>query len=575
MPPLDEAVRFHKSLLPTLDSTPVHNICPPLNRDRPFKAWPAFAPGEALDTNPAFIRLPDGAAWVVFTRYAAPPQPGAGALWAVPVDDALLPAGQPQLLIPYGMDARVIRLRDRVFLFYIRIERAEDGRIAGCGVVLAEYQVRNDTWTMLEAFQLPKQPIQREAGPDTLPNWEKNWVPFAIDDDRIGLIYSHDPWDVLVMHAAPGEPRRLETVFSGPPLQWDYGTIRGGTPPVPYDDGQLITFFHASQQMGSSNVYSVGACVFRDKPPYTPVLVTAEPLLVAAYCANASRFAWTFRGSVVFPLGCEPDGDGFDLLCGRDDGEIATFTVRRDELASRLSPPAAGMPGRMCDYRGGLGVPLPASRLLYVPSMIPGIPELPMINLLRVLAGSGRRFIDIGAHVGFYTIGLAPRFDAVIAYEPSHAQHAWLAHNVRLNGFAHVEVNEVALGDEVGTATLHVLSYEGGLNSLAPDVASRYQAIDQYEVPVVVLDDRELTDVDLLKVDVEGYELPVLRGAARTIAASRPLILLEVWQEPARRRDVRAQMDAFDYTLEFLFPASPELAVCIPRERRAQYKWFL
>ncbi|MBS0640461.1 MAG: FkbM family methyltransferase [Acetobacteraceae bacterium] len=575
MPPLDDGVSFQKTPIPLLTSAVDHHAHRPLNQDRPFAVWPAFAPGEAVDTNPAFVRLADGAAWAVFTRYAAPPQPGTGSLWAVPVDDAWLPAGQPQLLIPFGMDARLIRLRDRVLLFYVRIEHAEDGRIAGCGVVLAEYGVSNDTWVMLEAFQLPKQPIQREPGPDTLPGWEKNWVPFVIDDDRVGLIYAHDPWDVLVLHAAQGEPRRLEAAFTSTPLQWDYGTIRGGTPPVPYDDGHLITFFHASQQMGSSNVYSVGACVLQAKPPYAPVLMTSEPLLIAPYGTNASRFGWTFRGSVVFPLGCEAHGDRFNLLCGRDDGEIAAFAVPRDELAARLRPVAIKQPGRVCDYRGGPGVALPATRLLYVPNMIPGIPELPMINLLRVLVGRGRRFVDVGAHIGFYTIGLAPQFDTVVAYEPSRAQHTWLAHNVRLNGYAHVEVNQVALGDAPGTAPLHVLSYEGGLNSLAPDVASRYQAIDHYDVPVAVLDDRGLTDVDLLKIDVEGYELPVLRGAARTITASRPLILLEVWQEPARRRDVRAQMDAFDYTLEFLFPASPELALCIPRERRAQYKWFL
>ena len=528
-----------------------------------------------MDTNPGFVRLLDGIGWVVFTRYSAPPQPGAASLWAVRVDEDLRPVGGPTILIPDGMDARLVRMGDRVLLFYAKLDRTADGQIAGSGMVLAEFDVTGDQWTLLEAFQMPIRPIQRDSGPDTLPNWEKNWVPFPIDDQRVGLIYAHNPWDVLVLQAAPGQPRRLETVFSSPPLQWEYGTIRGGTPPAAYDADHLITFFHASQTIGSSNVYSVGACVFQNRPPYAPVLTTAEPLLIAPYGMNATRFGWTFRGSVIFPLGCEPVEDGFRLLCGRDDGEIAVFTVQRAELVDRLTPADTGIAGHMCDYRGGPGAKLPPKELLYVPDMISGIPELAMINFIRCLAGHGRTCVDVGAHIGFYTIRLAPRFDRVLAFEPSRFQHQWLSRNVELNGYRNVEIAHAALGDERGSATLHVLSYEGGLNSLAPEVASQYQAIDQYTVPVEVLDDRGLTDVDLMKIDVEGYELPVLRGAAKTIAASRPLILIEVWVDAARRRDVRAQMDAFGYTLEFLFPASPELAICIPRERRTQYKWFL
>jgi hypothetical protein len=67
----------------------------------------------------------------------------------------------------------------------------------------------------------------------------------------------------------------------------------------------------------------------------------------------------------------------------------------------------------------------------------------------------------------------------------------------------------------------------------------------------------------------------VLRGAVRTIAASRPVILIEVWADTGRRRDMKRMMNEMRYSLEFLFPLSPELAVCLPLERRHEYRWFI
>jgi len=547
----------------------------PLNRDRAFAAWPHFDAGQWLDTNPGFVRLFHGIAWAVFTRYTNPPEPGSGSLWAVRVDIHMQPAGIPIPLLGQAIDPRVIRLGERVLIFYARIERDAAAVINGSSVALAEYSVDGEKWTMLDSSLLPKRPIEKELSAEAQRNWEKNWVPFAIGQHRVGLIYSHDPWDVIILRANPDEARRLESVYCSPSIQWDRGTIRGGTPPVVYDDAHLVTFFHAAQNVGGRNVYSVGACVFLNCPPYAPVLMTAEPLLIAPFKTGAHRFGWRFAGSVVFPLGCEATSAGFYLLCGRDDGEIAPFLVRRDELAARLGPPQRGPSGKVHDYRGGSGVRLSSRGLLYVPDPIAGIPELPMINFVRCIAGRGRTFVDVGSHIGFYTMGLAPGFQRVIAFEPSRFRYAWLRRNAVLNDYDHVQCEHIALGDTVGIATLNVPSYEGGLHSPASEVAEQLTIIDQYDVPVEVLDHRGLTDVDLLKIEVEGFEIKVLLGATQTIVASRPVILIEVREDSDWRRDVRKILDQMEYSLEFLFPASPKLAVCLPHERRQQYEWFI
>jgi FkbM family methyltransferase len=548
----------------------------PLNKDAAFSVWPSFDPGRYLDTNASVVRVSPDEAWAIFCRYDVPPVPGRSSLWAVRVDAALRPVGTPVKLLDYGIDPRAVYLDGRILMFFAVIEFDQAGSThTGSFVAVAEYVIEGEQWVSKNIFSLPKRPVRDSQSADSEANWEKNWIPFVIDATHVGLIYAHEPFDVITLEAKPGETPKMLEVLRSPGLTWEDGTIRGGTPPVRYDDDHLITFFHSSQKIGSRALYSVGACVFLAKPPYTPVLQTAQPLLVAPYKHGAQRFGWRFAGSVIFPMGAERTKDGYLLLCGIDDGEVGSFHIPAAELEQRLTPPRPAISGTVHDYRGRAGARLPLKRLLYVPDPIPGIPELAMINFLRALAGRGRTFLDIGSHIGFYTMGLAPGFKRVIAFEPSKFQYGWLTRNRALNAYDHVACEHVALGDTKGEATLNVLSYEGGLNTLSTEVASTHHIMDQYTVPVEVLDDRGLIDVDLMKIDVEGFEIPVLRGAQQTIAASRPVILIEVWTDPERRQKVKAVMDEMNYTFEPLFPLSPELVLCLPQEKRQAYDWFI
>jgi FkbM family methyltransferase len=546
----------------------------PLNSVRNFVTWPHFNPGRFLDHNAGFVRLTSGAAWAVFCRNTVPPEPGQGSIWAVRVDEKMMPAGLPIPLVGDGLDPRVVVIASRVFLFYTLIERDVRSTITGAAVALAIFEVDGEDWQASEAFVMPKRPITGDKTANGQDGWEKNWVPWVIDPKTVGLIYSHDPWDVLILDLDDGGRSRLGAVYRSPPIEWSYGTIRGGTPPVRFDAEHLVTFFHSAEVCGSRRVYSVGACVFQSRPPFAPKLMTCDPLLVAPYRTGVHRFGWRFAASVVFPMGAEPVSNGYRLLCGRDDGEIATFDVLTEELESRLAPAQPKATGTVHDYQGR-GARLPLKSLLYVPDPIPGIPELPMINFLRMIAGHGRTFVDIGAHIGFYTMGLAPGYARVLSFEPSRLQYSMLTRNRALNDYGHVECEHVALGDVAGNAMLNVLSYEGGLNTLAPEIAAKRTILDQYTVPVETLDDRGLTDVDLMKIDVEGFEIPVLLGAKQTINMSRPVILMEIWEDSARRSRVQAVLHDLAYTAEYLFPFSPELAVCFPRERRHEYSWFV
>jgi hypothetical protein len=90
-------------------------------------------------------------------------------------------------------------------------------------------------------------------------------------------------------------------------------------------------------------------------------------------------------------------------------------------------------------------------------------------------------------------------------------------------------------------------------------------SMEEYEVPVITLDGLQLTDLRLLKVDVEGWELEVLKGGTESIRECRPVILIEVWEEHTRRVAVGNLMCQLGYEVRYEFAEFPELALCLPR----------
>jgi FkbM family methyltransferase len=138
-------------------------------------------------------------------------------------------------------------------------------------------------------------------------------------------------------------------------------------------------------------------------------------------------------------------------------------------------------------------------------------------KLLRRLLSPGDTFIDVGANVGWFTllaahlVGPAGR---VVAFEPCPVTRKHLERNVDLNPYRHVLVERSALSDRPGAARLlRVLSGVDGSFSIIGGVPAQG---DSFEVTTARFDDyhqdHKLGRVKLMKVDVEGAELLVLKG---------------------------------------------------------------
>lgn len=161
---------------------------------------------------------------------------------------------------------------------------------------------------------------------------------------------------------------------------------------------------------------------------------------------------------------------------------------------------------------------------------------------LRATLKPGDTFVDIGANIGWFALNAAVCVGGkgrVIAFEPRPNTCERLALSATANGFDHMEVHPLALGDTPGRLTVAskiAARNPGGTWSLPTEelAASAGAGYERFEVDVARLDDFDLRHCDLLKIDIEGAEYLALSGARETISRLRPVIMSEVNPEPLR-----------------------------------------
>lgn len=173
------------------------------------------------------------------------------------------------------------------------------------------------------------------------------------------------------------------------------------------------------------------------------------------------------------------------------------------------------------------------------------------MRLAASLCDSDRVSLDIGADVGEFTIAMLASSRSVIAFEPRPAQARDLAAMFAAVGAA-VRVEAVALSDKPGVTAMRVVDSEPGRSTIDTDNVLGDvdgSSIRCIYVPVKRLDDLQLDDLGLIKIDVEGHELAVLRGAAETLRRNRPTILVEAEERhrPNAVAEITALLTGFGY----------------------------
>ena len=164
--------------------------------------------------------------------------------------------------------------------------------------------------------------------------------------------------------------------------------------------------------------------------------------------------------------------------------------------------------------------------------------------LLPCLLTSKGTFVDVGAHVGKYTVLNGLRGTRVIAIEPEPTNYNMLIRNIALNGLQTVTAINKAVWKGRGTMPLALASKGSGEHSLKVQGAGILVEVDTLDNIVHQATSGE--SIELIKIDVEGAEVEVIRGAIELLDRHHPKLVIEIHTERNLKR-IDQLLDSLGY----------------------------
>jgi FkbM family methyltransferase len=161
--------------------------------------------------------------------------------------------------------------------------------------------------------------------------------------------------------------------------------------------------------------------------------------------------------------------------------------------------------------------------------VVEGLPNADIIKMREASSHCVRKRValDVGAHVGITATYLARSFEKVVAFEAVPITFTALERNAALS--PNIAPINCAIGRAPATMRFEYVPSHGQLShALLDGEAPKFEnSIITDPVPMRTIDSFEIQDVDFIKIDVEGYEGPVVEGARETILRCRPIIVME------------------------------------------------
>ncbi len=252
------------------------------------------------------------------------------------------------------------------------------------------------------------------------------------------------------------------------------------------------------------------------------------------------RYDWKRQSKIMDALLAEPNRKTADQMIFTHEGADILF--------------------HLPDHNDHIQKIIAASSTFYEPEMLAD-----MQTRLRALhAPQNAMALDVGANIGNHTVYFGKVLDLdTIAFEPTPRSHAVLCKNIALNQLeGKVQALRIGAGAQPGRASVLTCDATNwGMNQLNEN--------SDGEIEVKRLDDIARTGpVVLMKIDVEGMEMDVLRGAAEILRTDRPLLYIEAATDD-QRQPIEAYLAAFGYRITQRFNATPTYLFVHPQTHAA------
>lgn len=180
-----------------------------------------------------------------------------------------------------------------------------------------------------------------------------------------------------------------------------------------------------------------------------------------------------------------------------------------------------------------------------------GVYEYEETQLVKKLVKNDFTVLDIGANIGYFTLILARQAKQVHAFEPEPRNFQILQKNVETNGLKNVTLYNAAVAETAGTCTLHLCDTNRGMHRIYESHWCNEGTVD---VQKIKIDDMNFERIDLVKIDVEGAELGVLKGMKQLLGKGKTMVLMEfhppsIIEYGAQPREIYDLMMSLGYKL--------------------------
>ncbi len=198
-------------------------------------------------------------------------------------------------------------------------------------------------------------------------------------------------------------------------------------------------------------------------------------------------------------------------------------------------------------------------------------PEGKLLKRLHTELPDNMTLVDVGGNIGSFFCQFINKCSKVYVFEPIPRLYKVIQESIKLNHCQTATLITKAVGDIPG----HVKMLDNNNSNVVADVASAEEIID-INVTTLDIELENLQSIDLLKIDVEGYELHVLQGAHKIINQHKPFMLIEVHpgflqNYHKSHTDIIAFVEEHNYSIEYFSFLAEERD---PKWKRILHRWY-